>query len=67
MERRYITPKQVRERFGSISPMTLWRWERDEKLSFPKATAINKRKYFDVSEIETWERARSATVKCDPV
>jgi predicted DNA-binding transcriptional regulator AlpA len=55
-----ITPKQLRQRFGNISEMTLWRWLRDESLGLPKPLVINRRKYFDLSEIETWERRRAA-------
>ena len=53
--KQYITSRKVQERFG-ISAMTLWRWERDRRLSFPKPTNINRRKYFDLAEVEAWER-----------
>ncbi len=39
--------------------MTLWRWERDDKLSFPNALEINGRKYYDLSEIERFERTQA--------
>ena len=35
-----ITPKQLRQRFGNISEMTLWRWLRDEK-SWPTEAACH--------------------------
>lgn len=57
MARQYITPKQIRARFGGISEMTLWRWEHDARLGFPKAVLINRRKYYDLAEIEAWELA----------
>jgi len=46
--------------------MTIWRWERDEKLGFPKALTINGRRYYDIAEIEGWEhkRAAQAPVNC---
>lgn len=58
--KQYITRRKVRARFGGISDMTLWRWDKDEKLAFPKAISINGRKYYDLAEIEEWERVRAA-------
>jgi predicted DNA-binding transcriptional regulator AlpA len=55
----YIIRRKLRARFGDISEMTLWRWEHDEKLAFPKALTINGRKYYDLTEIEAWERKRA--------
>lgn len=52
----YITRRKLRARFGDISEMTLWRWERDENLAFPKALTINGRKYYSLDEIGAWER-----------
>ena len=60
---KYLTRKKILERFGGISAMTLWRWEHDEKLGFPKPASINGRKYYDVSAIETWQRNRATTPK----
>jgi predicted DNA-binding transcriptional regulator AlpA len=57
--KQFITRKKVLERFGGISVMTLWRWERDAKLNFPQPTEINGRKYFDLAEVEAWERQRA--------
>ncbi len=60
----FMTRRQVAERFGGISDMTLWRWAQDSKLGFPKPTVIKGRKFYDLAEIEAWERARSAATKC---
>jgi len=54
----YITRRTLRARFGDISEMTLWRWERNDNLAFPKALTINGRKYYSLEEIVTWERMR---------
>ena len=43
-EKQYIIRKNLRARYGNISEMTLWRWEHDEKLGFPRAIDINGRK-----------------------
>ena len=59
IDQKYITRKKLRERYGDISQMTVWRWEHDEKLDFPGALNINGRKYYDLVEIEAWERRRA--------
>ena len=59
-EKKYLSEKQVRARYGNVSPMTTWRWERDEQLGFPKAIYINRRKYRDLEEVEAWERKRAS-------
>jgi predicted DNA-binding transcriptional regulator AlpA len=46
----------------NVTTMTIWRWERDPKLSFPKPTVINDRKYWARSDINDWMR-RQATGK----
>jgi predicted DNA-binding transcriptional regulator AlpA len=53
----YLTRTKVRERYG-ISNMTLWRWERDPRLNFPKAIEINGRLYQSQTALEEWERRR---------
>jgi len=58
--KQYIVRRKLRTRFGDISEMTLWRWEHDTRLAFPRAVTINGRKYYDLAEIEAWERARAA-------
>jgi predicted DNA-binding transcriptional regulator AlpA len=59
VETQYIIRKQVRARFGGISSMTLWRWEHNNKLGFPKGIDINGRKYYDLEKIEAWETQRA--------
>ena len=60
MSKGYFTAKQVRERY-KISAMTLWRWEHDPKIAFPKPLVINRRKLFDIDLMEAWERVRAAS------
>lgn len=45
-----------------ITTMTVWRWERDDKLGFPQPTIINTRKYWNRTDINEWMR-RSVTGK----
>jgi predicted DNA-binding transcriptional regulator AlpA len=54
----YLNAAQVRERYGGISDMTLWRWLRDGKLAFPRPHRINRLRYWKVSELLEWERTR---------
>jgi hypothetical protein len=58
--KQYITRRNVRRRYDDISEMTLWRWEHDERIGFPIAIEINRRKYYDLAEVEAWERKRAA-------
>jgi predicted DNA-binding transcriptional regulator AlpA len=58
---RYLSRSQIRERYG-ISSMTLWRWERDPHLNFPKPIEINGRLYRDEGALESWDRDRAVAV-----
>jgi hypothetical protein len=40
-----------------VCPRTLDRWLRDIALGFPRPHYVNKRKYFERSEIENWKAA----------
>ena len=57
--RRYLPDPQVCRRYG-VSAMTLWRWDHDPRINFPKPIRINRRKYRDEAELEAWERFRAA-------
>jgi hypothetical protein len=51
----HISGPALCARYGVVG-MTLHRWERSEKLGFPKPRWINNRKYWVLAEIEGWER-----------
>jgi predicted DNA-binding transcriptional regulator AlpA len=59
---RFLTANQVCERFGGISPMTLWRWLKSETLAFPRPMVVNRHRLFREEEIAAWE-ARQAGEK----
>jgi predicted DNA-binding transcriptional regulator AlpA len=59
----YLKATQVRERYGGISDMTLWRWLHDKDLGFPKPRRINRMRYWNDSDLTEWERVRRPT--CD--
>jgi hypothetical protein len=46
---------------------TIDRWLLDDKLKFPRPVVINNHRYFKLSEIEIWERARVAKTSPLPI
>ncbi|MFN7090696.1 MAG: helix-turn-helix transcriptional regulator [Allorhizobium sp.] len=54
----YLTSSHICDRY-KISPVTLWRWCRDEQLDFPQPLVVKRRKLFDEAKIEEWERQRA--------
>jgi predicted DNA-binding transcriptional regulator AlpA len=57
--RRYLPDPQVCKRYG-VTPMTLYRWDRDPRVNFPSPIRVNGRKYRDEQQLEGWERTRAA-------
>lgn len=55
--RRYLSDPQVCKRYG-VSAMTIWRWDRDERLGFPPPMRIRNRKFRDLDALELWEQSR---------
>jgi predicted DNA-binding transcriptional regulator AlpA len=39
---------------GNVSDMTIWRWLKDEKLSFPKPIYVQRRRFWRESELLSW-------------
>ena len=62
-QKQYLTRKKILERFGGISAMTLLRWEHDEKIAFPTPTEINGRKYYNLADLEAWERRCASSIR----
>jgi predicted DNA-binding transcriptional regulator AlpA len=53
-----LTSSQVRQLCGDVSDMTLWRWQQDAGVNFPKPSlVINRRRYWDESAIIDWRNA----------
>lgn len=59
MKDSFLTSRQVMDRYN-ISEMTLYRWERDERLNFPKPIRPMRRKLYSEQAIVEWERKRAA-------
>jgi len=57
--RKYLPDKLVCERYG-ICPSTLFRWDADENLGFPKPLRVRGRKYRDVAELDQFDALRAA-------
>ena len=57
--RTYLPRRKLLARYGVVE-MTLWRWERDPHLNFPKPIEINGRLYQHESELDHWDRERAA-------
>ena len=55
---RKLPATAVAARFG-VNPRSLGRWSADEKLGFPAPIYINHPRYWDLGEIEQWERAHA--------
>jgi predicted DNA-binding transcriptional regulator AlpA len=62
METVLLNARRVRQRYGGLSEMSLWRWLNDERLAFPKPLIVNTRRYWWQHELEAWERTRVASV-----
>ena len=58
-EDQWVPKPRVAKRYHSCAK-TIDRWEDDPKLGFPKSIAINRRRYWRLSELQDWERARAA-------
>ncbi|PWE52761.1 helix-turn-helix domain-containing protein [Metarhizobium album] len=53
----WLNTNSICQRYD-ITKMTVWRWERDEKLKFPQPMVVNGRKLYRQEDIEAWERSR---------
>ena len=53
-----LQSNEVLRRCGNISRMTLWRWENDPEISFPKAKIIRSRRYWREDELQAWIEKR---------
>jgi predicted DNA-binding transcriptional regulator AlpA len=61
--KRLLTAKEVRQRFGNISDMSLWRWIESETLGFPKPVYIMRRRFWDADEVEAFIARQAETGK----
>jgi hypothetical protein len=52
-----LPDRDVANRY-KVHPLTIARWDRNERLNFPPAIEINGRKYRRRCELIAWERSR---------
>jgi predicted DNA-binding transcriptional regulator AlpA len=55
----FLSDPKVAKRYD-VHPRTLYRWDDDPEVEFPKPHYIGRRKYRSVAELEQWERKRAA-------
>lgn len=53
-----IAAARVRETFGNVSDMTLWRWLASPDLGFPRPVVISRRRYWREAEVAAWIAAQ---------
>ncbi len=56
----WLSRRQQAKRW-SVTKRTVERWGEDKKVGLPQEYEVNGRKYRDLPEIETWERARAVS------
>jgi hypothetical protein len=54
----YLSARQVCQRYGGVSDMTVWRWSHDPSMKFPVPLRIQKRRYWRLAALVAWEDAR---------
>lgn len=59
----WLAAGQVRQRYGGISGMTLWRWLHDEALGFPKPRYINRRRYWLEDDLDAFDAAQTSEME----
>jgi predicted DNA-binding transcriptional regulator AlpA len=62
MPKKLIPDPKVMERY-SVSAMSLWRWDHDPDLKFPRPIVIRGRKYRDEAELDAFDAAQRQPIK----
>jgi hypothetical protein len=52
----FLNSKQVRQRYGGVSTMWIFRREHDPRSSFPRPIVSNRRKFWRLRDLVAWER-----------
>ena len=57
----YLLPAgMVRARYN-VSDMSIWRWQHDNRLGFPKPLRIHKRRFWRLSDLRAWEASQAVS------
>lgn len=54
---KYLPAHMTARRLG-VTPMTIYRWERDPASGFPAPVYFGRYKFHIISELEAWEASR---------
>jgi predicted DNA-binding transcriptional regulator AlpA len=63
--KRLIPDPEVCKRYG-VHSSTLYNWDKDPALNFPKPVRIRKRKHRDEDALDAWDEARAAEQQSEP-
>lgn len=62
-----IPASRVKQMFGEISDMTLWRWLNEAELGFPQPVRINGRRYWRTETLLEWIEEASKHAETQPL
>jgi hypothetical protein len=54
----FVPDKQVRDEFGGINPMRLWRWTHNKRMQFPPPIKINGRNFRSRAALEEFKQRK---------
>ena len=54
----FLPSRGVKRRYGNCSDMTIWRWQNDPAMNFPKPYYFGRLKYWRVDELEAFDGSR---------
>jgi hypothetical protein len=54
--KRLIGIRPVCARYNDVTPRTVTRWQNDPRRKFPQPVTINCRRYWDVSDLDQYDR-----------
>ncbi len=50
-----LNSAQTKARCGNVTDMCIWRWLRDPRVQFPQPVKINRRNYWRLGDLRTWQ------------
>ena len=54
-----LSAHDTARRCGGVSRMTLYRWQRDARVSFPAPVSINNRNYWRWGQVRAWKQGQA--------
>ena len=59
ISRTFLSGPDVQARYNR-SHVTIWRWANNASLKFPRPMKINRLNYWNLDDLEGWEKGRSS-------